>query len=116
MCTNFKILAKKDNKITGVSVGRSQEFGIQMSTALFFRKAGHQYTQSIAPLLKCSFPEDVVEEIEENYKYQWVGKYGFVAFNSENFINTATDGMNTKGLCIGSLLLNETESCSFTLL
>ncbi|WP_339862956.1 linear amide C-N hydrolase [Thalassospira alkalitolerans] len=94
MCTNFQVNVPKQGYING----RSMEFGIELESKFFFRKAGHTYDQKIwGP----------------KYGLSWQGKYGFVAMNVLN-LPIVTDGMNTQGLSTGNLWLPGTEYQTIT--
>lgn len=116
MCTNFKITTTNAD----IVVGRSQEFSQMLGRSLVFRKAGHHFTQNLFdPSNKDCLPS---QWAEENCRFEWTGDYGFVAMNSVDFAEVAsthklhiaesmtspigTDGINTEGLYIGSLLQN----------
>jgi len=98
MCTNFKIMLK--DMESGIVVGRSMEFAKDLDSKLYFRKAGHHYTQE-----SDSIPGEVKRDC--HLHYQWTGKYGFVGINARGFL-LASDGMNTEGLATNGLWLNRT--------
>lgn len=88
MCTNFLL-----NDCSGSHVqGRTIDFAYEVNSRLFFRRAGHYYALNRP----------------ERCQFTWTGKYavaGMNAFGVDSFI----DGMNTQGLCGGSLWLPETS-------
>ncbi|CCN46043.1 putative Penicillin amidase [Vibrio nigripulchritudo MADA3029] len=116
MCTNFKIKTKHNDMI----VGRSQEFSQLLGRSLMFRKAGHLYQQNLFdPSGENCKPS---QWALANCQFSWKGRYGFVAMQAldpdkieekysikvDKSVRSpvATDGINTEGLYVGSLLQN----------
>ncbi|NIZ03725.1 linear amide C-N hydrolase [Thalassospira lucentensis] len=94
MCTDFQVNVPKQGYING----RSMEFGMELESKFFFRKAGHIYDQKIWG---------------ENFGLSWQGKYGFVGMNAFN-LPLVVDGMNTQGLSTGNLWLPGTQYQTIT--
>ncbi|HAS39003.1 MAG TPA: choloylglycine hydrolase [Microscillaceae bacterium] len=89
MCTNFTLTTTKNQVVNG----RSMEFGTDLGSQFFFRKAGHDY-------------KGILNEF--GAEYSWTGKYAFVCMNASRLPfgkYLATDGINTQGLSTGSLWL-----------
>jgi choloylglycine hydrolase len=84
-CTSFR-LASKDG---AVLVGRSMEFGMDLSSAVMVVPRGFRFT-SPAP--------------GGGQGLSWQAKYGFVGMNAKG-IDVATDGLNEAGLSVHLLLL-----------
>jgi len=84
MCTNFLV----GTKASGFINGRSMEFGPDLGSKLFFRKAGHRF--------------DGIPETK--YRYSWTADYNVVGMNTHN-LPLLTDGMNDQGLVTGDLWL-----------
>lgn len=101
MCTSFKVAFPFNQKGNPdqVAIGRSMEFGVQLNSKLFFRKAGHEFEQNF-------YNPKVHEEcpMGDVFGLKWTGKYGFVGMNAfgQPFL---TDGINTEGLYVGALVL-----------
>lgn len=100
MCTNFKLRVNNKNE-NGIVVGRSQEFSEDLKSKLYFRDAGHRYSQT---------PESIAGEIKNDkpLHYRWTGKYGFVGMSIWD-IKNANDGMNTEGLTTSAMWLPSTR-------
>ena len=78
------------------------EFGLNLGSEFFFRKAGHDY-------------KGILNEF--GVEYSWTGKYGFVCLNTSKIPlgkYLATDGMNTEGLSTSSLWLPGSEYQTIT--
>ncbi len=93
MCTNFTLTTTKGKVVNG----RSMEFGTNLGSQFFFRKSGHKY-------------KGILNDF--GAEYSWVGKYDFVCMNASKLPlakEVANDGMNIKGLSIGSLWLPGSE-------
>lgn len=105
MCTNFKVLARDIKKTNGTIVGRSMENAVFMGAKLFFRAEGHEYTQ-------CFYDPTLGENTEltssKKFGFHWKGKYGLVGMSAFDQ-PMVSDGINTKGLYVGMLQLNETK-------
>lgn len=99
MCTNFRVIDKK----SGVVVGRSQEFSEFLGRNLTFRPAGHYFEQNLYNPIDKDAPEPTTK-----LTFMWTGKYNYVAMAVQD-IAIATDGMNEKGLYIGSLNFIDSE-------
>jgi len=84
-CTSFRV----ETKDGAVFVGRSMEFGVDLSSALMVVPRGFRFT-SPAP--------------GGAQGLSWQAKYGFVGMNAKG-IDVATDGLNEAGLSVHLLLL-----------
>ena len=85
MCTNFMVKSEAGD----LANARSMEFGLELGSKLFFRAAGHRYSQRFSG---------------SKFGYEWTGKYGFAGMNVEH-LPVSVDGLNTEGLSIGALWL-----------
>jgi choloylglycine hydrolase len=84
-CTSFRV----ETKDGAVFVGRSMEFGVDLSSSLMVVPRGFRFT-SPAP--------DGAQGLS------WQAKYGFVGMNAKG-IDVMTDGLNEAGLSVHLLLL-----------
>jgi choloylglycine hydrolase len=84
-CTSFRVVARDGTAL----VGRSMEFGVDLSSAIMVVPRGFRFT-SPAP--------------GGGQELSWQAKYGFVGMNAKG-MDLATDGLNEAGLSVHLLLL-----------
>lgn len=77
------------------------EFGGDLKSRLFFRKAGHQFGPR-------EFANTEFNVSFGPYQHEWTGKYNVIGMNTHG-LPMLTDGMNEAGLATGDLWLPGSE-------
>ena len=92
MCTDFLLTAADGGFVNG----RSMEFGLELNSRPFVRRRG-EVMRSPAP-----------KRPRKRDGLQWRAKYGYVGMNALG-LSTVVDGLNERGLSVGTLWLPGSE-------
>ncbi len=120
MCTDFSMKARARNNSDVFMVGRTMELGPNLGSELFFRPRNYEFNQNPEEtffdalrstyntgenkiLVHSKLMQGQVKNI-----YSWKGKYGFVGMNAFKQ-HMAANGMNTKGLTTGTMVLGQSK-------
>jgi penicillin V acylase-like amidase (Ntn superfamily) len=102
MCTNFSLFPTHANNAYTISA-RTMDFALNLKTKVSTFPRGQSFPQTQF-FQKLSLPDNL---------WTWQSKYGYVAMNTGGQQIPATmgitDGMNEKGLSIGTLWLPDSQ-------